>query len=87
MAKGDEAIQDIFNKVDDGIITFNVAVVKIQEKIYRKLLLFQKELVITNGTITNSAKNIKLLSTLKTDLESIIFDDTDFNKAIEDYTC
>ena len=86
MAKSDEAIQDIFNKVDDGIITFNEAVVKIQEKIYRKLLLFQKELVITNGTITNSAKNIKLLSTLKTDLESIIFDDTDFTQAIEDYT-
>lgn len=85
MAKPDETIQEIFSKIDDGIITFNEAVIKIQEKIYRKLLLFQKELVITNGTIVNSAKNIKLLSTLKSELESIIFDDTDFQNAVNDF--
>lgn len=85
MAKTDETIQEIFSKIDDGIITFNEAVIKVQEKIYRKLLLFQKELVITNGTIVNSAKNIKLLSTLKSEMEAIIFDDTDFNNAINDF--
>lgn len=85
MAKSDETIQEVFSKIDEGIITFNEAVIKIQEKIYRKLLLFQKELVITNGTIVNSAKNIKLLSTLKSEMEAIIFDDTDFQNSINEF--
>jgi hypothetical protein len=55
---------------------------KIQEQIYRRLLIFQKELIIQGDTITNSVKNIKLLSDLKSDLESIILDDSDYLESV-----
>ena len=85
MATGDKEIQSTLNAIDEGVITFQEAVVKIQQRIYNKLLMFQKELIITNGTIVNSAKNIRLLSSLKKDLENIIFDDTDFLEAVKDF--
>lgn len=85
MASGDKEIQATLDAVDEGVITFQEAVVKIQQKIYNKLLMFQKDLVITNGTIVNSAKNIKLLSGLKKELENIIFDDSDFLEAVKDF--
>jgi hypothetical protein len=85
MATGDKEIQSTLDAMDNGIITFQEGVIRIQQRIYNKLLMFQKELVVTNGTIVNSAKNIKLLSNLKSDLESIIFDDTDFLETVADF--
>lgn len=85
MATGDKEIQSTLDAIDEGVITFQEAVIKIQQRIYNKLLMFQKELIITNGTIVNSAKNIRLLSSLKKDLENIIFDDTDFLEAVKDF--
>jgi hypothetical protein len=85
MPTGDKEIQSTLNAMDEGVITFQEGVIRIQQRIYNKLLMFQKELIITNGTIVNSAKNIKLLSTLKSDLESIIFDDTDFLESVADF--
>lgn len=83
---GDKEIDNTLSAIDEGIITFQEGISAIQEKIYRKLLIFQKELVITNGTIVNSAKNIKLLSTLKSELESIIYDDTDYLEMVKNFT-
>lgn len=85
MATGDKEIQAALDAMDEGVITFQEAIVKVQQRIYNKLLMFQKELVITNGTITNSAKNIKLLSSLKADLEYLIFEDTDFQDALDKF--
>jgi hypothetical protein len=85
MATGDKEIQAALDAMDEGVITFQEAIVKVQQRIYNKLLMFQKELMITNGTITNSAKNIKLLSSLKADLEYLIFEDTDFQEALDKF--
>ncbi len=85
MATGDKEIQAALDAMDEGVITFQEAIIKVQQRIYNKLLIFQKELVITNGTITNSAKNIKLLSSLKSDLEYLIFEDTDFQGALDKF--
>jgi hypothetical protein len=64
------------------LITWDEAMPKIQEQIYRRLLIFQKELIIQGDTITNSVKNIKLLSDLKSDLEMIILDDSDYLESV-----
>lgn len=75
-------IQSVLNAVDEGLIDFNEAIPAIQEQIYRRLLRFQKELIVQGDTITNSVKNIKLLASLKSDLESIILDDTDYLESV-----
>jgi hypothetical protein len=75
-------IQKVLDAVDNGLIDFNEAIPAIQEQIYRRLLKFQKELIVQGDTITNSARNIKLLSDLKTDMESIILDDTDYLESV-----
>ena len=75
-------IQKVLDAVDNGLIDFNEAIPAIQEQIYRRLLRFQKELIVQGDTITNSARNIKLLSDLKTDMESIILDDTDYLESV-----
>jgi hypothetical protein len=80
--KGDKEIQAILEAIDKGIIDFQEAIPKIQERIYNKLLIFQKELSVQGETITNTVKNVKLLSSLKNELESIILDDTDYLEAV-----
>jgi hypothetical protein len=75
-------IQSVLNAVDEGLIDFNEAIPAIQEQIYRRLLRFQKELIVQGDTITNSVKNIKLLASLKSDLESIILNDTDYLESV-----
>lgn len=82
MAQANKEIQAVLKAIDDGLITWNEAMPKIQEQIYRRLLIFQKELMIQGDTITNSVKNIKLLSDLKSDLESIILDDSDYSESV-----
>ncbi len=82
MAQGNKEIQAVLKTIGDGLITWNEAMPKIQEQIYRRLLIFQKELIVQGDTITNSVKNIKLLSRLKSDIEAIIFDDSDYLEAV-----
>ena len=82
MAQANKEIQATLKAIDDGLITWDEAMPKIQEQIYRRLLIFQKELIIQGDTITNSVKNIKLLSDLKSDLESIILDDSDYLESV-----
>ena len=82
MAQANKEIQAVLKAIDDGLITWDEAMPKIQEQIYRRLLIFQKELIIQGDTITNSVKNIKLLSDLKSDLESIILDDSDYLESV-----
>jgi len=82
LAQANKEIQATLKAIDDGLITWNEAMPKIQEQIYRRLLIFQKELIIQGDTITNSVKNIKLLSDLKADLESIILDDSDYLESV-----
>jgi hypothetical protein len=82
MAQANKEIQATLKAIDDGLITWDEAMPKIQEQIYRRLLIFQKELIIQGDTITNSVKNIKLLSDLKSDLESIILDNSDYLESV-----
>jgi hypothetical protein len=82
MAVGSKEIQSTLNAIDEGLITWNEAMPKIQEQIYRRLLQFQRELGVQGDTITNSVKNIKLLSSLKSDLETIILDDSDYSESV-----
>ena len=82
MAQANKEIQATLKAIDEGLITWNEAMPKIQEQIYRRLLIFQKELVVQGETITNSVKNIKLLSDLKSDLESIILNDSDYLESV-----
>jgi hypothetical protein len=82
LAQANKEIQATLKAIDDGLITWDEAMPKIQEQIYRRLLIFQKELIIQGDTITNSVKNIKLLSDLKSDLESIILDDSDYLESV-----
>jgi hypothetical protein len=82
LAQANKEIQATLKAIDDGLITWNEAMPKIQEQIYRRLLIFQKELIISGDTITNSAKNVKLLASLKSDLESIILDDSDYLESV-----
>ena len=83
MAQANKEIQAVLKAIDDGLITWNEAMPKIQEQIYRRLLIFQKEKKKVQGdTITNSVKNIKLIARLKSDLESIILDDSDYLESV-----
>jgi hypothetical protein len=82
MAQANKEIQAVLKAIDDGLITWNEAMPKIQEQIYKRLLQFQRELGVQGDTITNSVKNIKLLSSLKADLESIILDDSDYGESV-----
>lgn len=84
--KGDKEIQAILEAIDKGIIDFQEAIPQIQEKIYGKLLLFQKELSVQGETITNTVKNVKLLSNIKKEIESIILDDTDYLEAVAKFS-
>ena len=84
--KGDKEIEAILKAIDEGIIDFQEAIPKIQEKIYSKLLLFQKELSVQGETITNTVKNVKLLSNINQDIESIILDDTDYLEAVAKFS-
>jgi hypothetical protein len=80
--RGDKEIKEILKAIENGTTDWDEALPKIQDQIYRRILIFQKELVIQGNTITNSAKNIRLLSDLKTDLENIILNDTDYLESV-----
>ena len=58
---GDKELNATLEAIDKGIIDFQDGIPEIQRRIYERLLLLQKELQIQGGTITNSAKNIRLL--------------------------
>ena len=82
---GDKEIDSILKEIDKGVIDFQEGIPAIQQRIYSKLLMFQKELIVTNGTIVNSAKNIRLLSKLKGEIEYIIYEDTDYLEMVESF--
>jgi hypothetical protein len=79
---GDKELNATLEAIDKGIIDFQDGIPEIQRRIYERLLLLQKELQIQGGTITNSAKNIRLLGRIKSDIYDIIFDDTDYMESV-----
>jgi hypothetical protein len=83
---GDKEIDKILKEIDRGVIDFQEGIPAIQQRIYNKLLMFQKDLIVTNGTIVNSAKNIRLLSKLKGEIEYIIYEDTDYLEMVKSFT-
>jgi hypothetical protein len=83
---GDKELNATLDAIDRGIIDFQDGIPEIQRRIYERLILLQKELQIQGGTITNSAKNIRLLSRIKADLYDIIFDDTDYIESVTQFS-
>jgi hypothetical protein len=83
---GDKELNATLDAIDRGIIDFQDGIPEIQRRIYERLILLQKELQIQGGTITNSAKNIRLLSRIKADLYDIIFDDTDYMESVTQFS-
>ena len=83
---GDKELNATLDAIDKGIIDFQDGIPEIQRRIYERLILLQKELQIQGGTITNSAKNIRLLSRIKADLYDIIFDDTDYMESVTQFS-
>jgi hypothetical protein len=83
---GDTELNATLDAIDRGIIDFQDGIPEIQRRIYERLILLQKELQIQGGTITNSAKNIRLLSRIKADLYDIIFDDTDYMESVTQFS-
>ena len=83
---GDNELNATLDAIDKGIIDFQDGIPEIQRRIYERLILLQKELQIQGGTITNSAKNIRLLSRIKADLYDIIFDDTDYMESVTQFS-
>jgi hypothetical protein len=83
---GDKELNATLDAIDRGIIDFQDGIPEIQRRIYERLILLQKELQIQGGTITNSAKNIRLLSRIKADLYDIIFDDTDYMETVTQFS-
>ena len=82
---GDKELNATLDAIDKGVIDFQDGIPEIQRRIYERLILFQKELQIQGGTITNSAKNIRLLSRIKSDLYDIILDDTDYLESVKSF--
>ena len=82
---GDAEINELLKAIDEGVVTFNEGIPRIQDRIYQRLAVLMKELEIVNGTLVNSAKNIRTLSRIKSDIESIILDDTDYLESVKEF--
>jgi len=79
---GDKEINNLLTTVDKGLATFDEVIPEIQNRIYSKLVEFQRELDVSGGTLQNTAKNIRLLGRLKSELQKIILDDADYLEAV-----
>jgi len=82
---GDKEINATLEAIDKGVLDFQDAIPEIQQRIYSRLMLFSKELQVQGGTITNSAKNIRMLGRLKSDLYQIILDDSDYMESVSQF--
>jgi len=82
---GDKEINNLLTTVDKGLATFDEVIPEIQNRIYSKLVEFQRELDVSGGTLQNTAKNIRLLGRLKSELQKIILDDADYLEAVTQF--
>jgi hypothetical protein len=76
--------QPIIKELETSVAKFQGAIPKIQQEIYREVVLLVKELEIKNGVLKNSIGNIKKINTLKAKLQRIILND-DYKDAAKEF--
>lgn len=92
MEKTNKIIASIASQIEGSISGFNSSTPEIQARIYNKIQLLLKDLEIKNGRLANTVKNIKAISRLKNEIESVILNKgyidsvTEFAKGFEAVT-
>ena len=74
MEKTNKIIESITAQIESSISSFNGTMPQVQKKIYDRVTLLMKDLVIKDGKLVNTVSNIKAISKLKFDIENIILD-------------
>jgi len=75
MAKSEEYISKIVDKIDSSIDDFNKDVPDIQKSISNKISLMVKDFDIKDGNIVRNVKNLKILQSLKSEISSLVLND------------
>ncbi len=83
MEKTNKIINDITVQIEQSINGFDEATPAIQKRIYNKIQLLLKDLVIKDGKLVNSVNNIKSISRLKNEIHNIVLDDRYINSVTE----
>jgi hypothetical protein len=84
VSTSEKLIQELLNKIDASVNSFNDAVPDIQKKIFSKLQLLLKDLEVASGSLKNSITNIKAIGKLKSEIENIILN-KDYVNQVADF--
>jgi len=77
-------MQKAIKEIQKAIDKFNESIPKTQSKIFDRLNELVKELDLKNGKIEQSVKNLKLITKIKSEIESIVFS-KEYVKAVNEY--
>lgn len=75
MNNSDAIIRNMINAIDSSITRFNSAIPKQQQVIYEHVVTLLKELDLNGNTIAQTAKNLKLIGQLQTEIDKIVTSD------------
>lgn len=84
MTRQEEIVQRILNKIDSAIDDFNEGIPSVQREIDSEIRLLIKSLDMNGKFIKNSVQNIRLLSKLRSKIESIVLNDS-YKKKVEQF--
>lgn len=84
MTRQEEIVQRIVNKIDSAIDDFNEGIPSVQREIDSEIRLLIKSLDMNGKFIKNSVQNIRLLSKLRSKIESIVLNDS-YKKKVEQF--
>lgn len=84
MTRQEEIVQRIVDKIDSAIDDFNEGIPSVQREIDSEIRLLIKSLDMNGKFIKNSVQNIRLLSKLRSKIESIVLNDS-YKKKVEQF--
>ena len=84
MTRQEEIVQRIVSKIDSAIDDFNEGIPSVQREIDSEIRLLIKSLDMNGKFIKNSVQNIRLLSKLRSKIESIVLNDS-YKKKVEQF--
>lgn len=84
MTRQEEIVQRIVNKIDSAIDDFNEGIPSVQREIDSEIRLLIKSLDMNGKFIKNSVQNIRLLSKLRSKIESIVLNNS-YKKKVEQF--
>ena len=84
MTRQEEIVQRIVDKIDSAIDDFNEGIPSVQREIDSEMRLLIKSLDMNGKFIKNSVQNIRLLSKLRSKIESIVLNDS-YKKKVEQF--